>query len=587
MDKTKPNTSYSWLGNTKNIYAQEDIVYSPFLYGAKRIGIFEIKPKEEIRLISYPSQYFFIIVNNGTLRFKQNDLEIDIKEGEALFRDASINSVWVSADNEKVDCMYFLLTGSNISFFYSEYERRSNLIIKITESIDKIVKQIINEAKEETLNKRAFSILLYSLFLEIINPFEVQTVNITQKAIDYIEREYQNDNLSVQDLANYLHISYHYFCHLFKQENLISPQKYIAKYRLNRALQLLKTSNLAIEDIFINVGFKNKQSFIKECKEETGLLPSDYRKKNRPISLKAKQTKKITFTNVSNIGDPCIIVEDKKYYMFTTARNGGNLNCYVSDDMKYYNFVGEAIDKNKSFGKIDFWAPEVIKYNNEFYLFYSARDKEGTIHINVAKSSIITGPYIDLNQNRPLLNLDKDTTDGYPFIDKDGRTYLFFVLNCTTNVIKNKHISQICVVEIEKDFSSTKGDIHILLTPSEKWELKSPNNYFRNESPGVVYKDGTYFLTYSANNHRDINYCSGLAKSKNILGPYIKNKEPIAKRIEGVISSPGHISYFYDLKGNFKCAYHILSNIKQNTSDRRVCISSVYIENNELIIDYK
>ena len=103
----------------------------------------------------------------------------------------------------------------------------------------------------------------------------------------------------------------------------------------------------------------------------------------------------------------------------------------------------------------------------------------------------------------------------------------------------------------------------------------------------MVYKDGTYFLTYSANNHRDINYCGGLAKSKNILGPYVKNKEPIAKRIEGVISSPGHFSYFYDLKGDFKCVYHILSNIKQNTSDRRACISSVYIENNELIIDYK
>lgn len=588
MGKAKIDTPYSWLGNTKNIYSQEDIVYSPFLYGVKRIGTFDIKPGEEYRLISYPSHYFIVFVNKGTLKFRQDDFEVTLEEGEILFRDGELSTHWTCATDESASCCYFLIKGINISHFYSEYERNNILKLDLTDEMHNIINQILIEAKKPKVNIKTLSVNIYSLLLEIINPFEIDKKKITQKAIEFIEKEYQNDQLSIQDLANSLHISYHYFCHIFKQENLVSPQRFIAKYRLNKALQLLKNSNLSIEDIYLNVGFKNKQAFIKECKEETGLLPFEYRNANRPASLGARQTKKIIFTNVSNIGDPFMIVEGKKYYMFATMRNGGNFGVYVSEDMKYYKYLGTALDKSKSFGNIDFWSPEVIKYNDVFYLFYSARDKNGVIHINVAKSSSIAGPYADISIDKPLLNLDTDTLEAHPFIDKDGKIYLFFVLGCATNIVEGKHMSEICVVELKKNFSGTIGDIHKLIRPTEKWEMLSNDKYYRNDAPGVFYHDGTYFLTYSANNFRDVNYCSGVAKSNSVLGPYIKEKSgPIVKRIEGVISSPGHFSFFYDLKGNLKCVYHILTKIKQATSDRRACISSVYIEGNKIIIDYK
>ena len=587
MKKVDAKTPYSFLGKAKNIYSQEEIIYSPFLYGIRRFGNVFISPKEEIKLIPYISQYMFIICNRGTLIFQQDDFEIQLNEGECLLREGWRETHWKCKGREKVECYYFLLTGNNISLFYSEYESKNGLALSYNNEMQSIVEELTKELKKPNPNIKAVSTLIYSLLLEVVNPSQLQKNKITQKALDYIEKEYQNDELSVQDLAHLLHISYHYFCHIFKQENLISPQKYIAKYRLNKALQLLKNSHLSIEDIFVNVGFKNKQAFIKECKEETGLRPFAYRKANLATPLVAKQTKKILFTNVSNIGDPFIIVENKKYYMFTSARNGTNLSCYVSNDMKYYEYLGDTIDKTHTFGKIDFWAPEVIKYNNEFYMFYSARAENNTIHISVAKSSAVTGPYQDINMNQPLINLKKDTIDAHPFIDRDGRIYLFFVLDCLTNIVDGKHMSEICVVELKKDFTGTIGEIHKVLSPTEKWEMMSTNQYYRTQSPSIAYKDGTYYLTYSANNFRDINYCAGIAKSNSIIGPYIKKKDkPIAKRIEGVISGPGHFSYFYDLKGNFKCVYHILSNIKQATSDRRACISSVYFEGDELVIDY-
>ena len=588
MKNDKNNHSYSLLGNAKNIYSQEDIVYSPFLYGIRRYGTFDIPVKEEIRLIPYISQYMFIIVHHGSLLFKQGDFQTIVNENECLFREGGQETYWRCHGNETTECHYLLLTGSNISLLYSEYERQNRNVLPYSNEIRECIDSLKEEFKNKPVNKKTISSLIYSLLLEIINPPEISNNKITQKVLDYIDKEYPNDNLSIPYLADMLHISYHYFCHIFKQENLVSPQKYLTKYRLNKALQLLKNSHLSIEDIYVAVGFKNKQAFIKECKEETGLRPFAYRKANQSNSLIAKQTKKILFTNVSNIGEPFIFVENKKYYLFSTIRNGSNFNCFVSEDMKYYDLIGGVLDVENSFGKLDFWAPEIIKYNNGYYLFYSARCENNTINISVAKSDKITGPYIDINKEKPLINLNIDTVDAHPFIDNNGKPYLFFVLDCLTNIIDDKHVSQICVVELSEDLSKTKGKIHKLISPTEEWECKTPNNYFRVQSPSVMHIDDTYYLTYTANNFRDINYCSCIAKSKSIFGPYIKRKEgPITNRIEGVISAPGNISYFYDLKGNLKCVYNIFTNIKQNTSDRRACISSVYIDNEEIIIDYK
>ena len=587
MDKSNNSTTYSWLGKAKNIYSEEDITYSPFLYGIRRFGTLDISMKEEIRLIPYMSQYFFIVVNKGTLLFKKGDYQIVLNKGECLFTEAGEATKWICLSQENVECYYLLLIGNNISFFYSEHERQNKEIIPYSIKIEKIINSLIEQFKQNKVDKKAISTSIYALFLEIINPSETIKTKITRKALDYIEKNYQNNELSTKDLADQIHISYHYFCHLFKQENLVSPQKYLTKYRLSKALQLLKNSHLSIEDIYITVGFKNKQSFIKECVEETGLKPFAYRKANHNVPLMAKQTKKILFTNVSNIGDPFIIVDDKKYYMFTTIRDGVNINCYVSQDMKYYDLVGKVLDKTSCFGKIDFWSPEVIKYKNKYYLFYSSRGEDGIVHISVAKSNKISGPYKDLNKERPLLNLNKNTLDAHPFVDKDGKVYLFFALDCLNNIVNGKHVSEICVVQLNEELTETVGEIKSILSPTEEWEKKSPNGYERIQSPSVIYKDGTYYLTYSANNFRDINYCAGLAKSESVLGPYEKKDTPITRRIDGVISSPGHLSFFNDLKGDLKCVYHVLSNIKQNTSDRRACISSAYIIDKDLLIDYK
>ena len=583
------NKIYALFSNIKYIYHQEDIVYSPFLYDIRRILIGEMKPNEVVYFEKNFSQYIFVNVRRGAIEIKEKNCKTIVRANNGYFYQQNGDTEWRCISEENAECYYVAIKGNNVSLIYSEYRKKENGVMEVNSRLAETLENILLETKKTQVNKQQISVYIYSLLLQLVKTEGSKKERITAKSIEYIEKNYQNDELSIEDLARNLNISYYYFCHLFKQENLISPQKYLLKYRLNKALELLKESDLSIEDVSINAGFKNKKALVKACKEETGLLPFKYRKVNKTTPLKAKQTKKILFTNVSNIGDPFIIVENKKYYMFTTTRNGANFNCYVSEDMKYYDFVGEVLNKNKTFGKTDFWAPEVIKYNGEFCLFYSARTESGIFHINVAKSKTLEEPFEDWCTDGPLLNLDKSTIDAHPFIDDDGRIYLFFSMDCSTNIIDGKHVSEIYAVELNKELHGIIGEIIKVSSPTEEWEKLSSNDYYWNEGPSIVHLNGIYYLTYSANYFGDRNYCVGVATSKSVLGPYEKKKDgPILKKIDNVISGPGHCSFFYDNKNNFKCVYHIHSNQVQNSADRRACISSAFIDsNNELVIDYK
>ncbi len=57
----------------------------------------------------------------------------------------------------------------------------------------------------------------------------------------------------------------------------MSIRNYIARKRVERAGQLLQTTNLSIREICEACGFANTAYFYKMCKEHTGLSPAQLR----------------------------------------------------------------------------------------------------------------------------------------------------------------------------------------------------------------------------------------------------------------------------------------------------------------------
>ncbi|MCB2294494.1 AraC family transcriptional regulator [Clostridium algoriphilum] len=99
------------------------------------------------------------------------------------------------------------------------------------------------------------------------------------EALLFIQQNYA-DNITIQDIANYICIDRSYLHRLFKKFTNKSPQEYLLSLRMEKAASLLIDSNLKISDISRSVGYTDALSFSKTFKKLKGLSPSEFRFKN-------------------------------------------------------------------------------------------------------------------------------------------------------------------------------------------------------------------------------------------------------------------------------------------------------------------
>lgn len=102
-------------------------------------------------------------------------------------------------------------------------------------------------------------------------------------ALDYIHRNYAR--IQVSDVAKHIGISRYYLSRIFKNKMNISPQTYLLNYRLEQAGNLLRTTNMTVQEISDEVGYTNSFSFSESFKKLYGFSPKKYRdhlKKEKP-----------------------------------------------------------------------------------------------------------------------------------------------------------------------------------------------------------------------------------------------------------------------------------------------------------------
>ena len=95
-----------------------------------------------------------------------------------------------------------------------------------------------------------------------------------------IEECYTKPDFSLSMLADRFHVSSAYMSQWFKLELNCNFSEYLWSLRLNKAQELLRSTNMSIDEISVAVGYMNTSSFRRKYKQETGLTPSQYRTMN-------------------------------------------------------------------------------------------------------------------------------------------------------------------------------------------------------------------------------------------------------------------------------------------------------------------
>ena len=153
---------------------------------------------------------------------------------------------------------------------------------------DKIV-QLYRSAFDAALAEEAYSQqvmagivnlligLMYSLErnieLKSRNQEHVNMINRAQLRI----RESLESSLTIQQVAEEMGVSYSNFRKLFKEHTGLSPAVYQQDLRLQRAKELLTTTDMSIKEIAYRLNFESPDYFSSKFRVKTGRKPSDLR----------------------------------------------------------------------------------------------------------------------------------------------------------------------------------------------------------------------------------------------------------------------------------------------------------------------
>ena len=104
--------------------------------------------------------------------------------------------------------------------------------------------------------------------------FESDNLHFLQ-IIRYIHSHYRED-LSLGSLAEVMHLNASYVSQLFSRESGTTYRKYLTELRIEKAKELLTTTNLSLSEVSEQVGFNDYFYFLKTFKKLTGISPGKY-----------------------------------------------------------------------------------------------------------------------------------------------------------------------------------------------------------------------------------------------------------------------------------------------------------------------
>ncbi|MFC7308289.1 helix-turn-helix transcriptional regulator [Streptomyces monticola] len=99
-------------------------------------------------------------------------------------------------------------------------------------------------------------------------------------AKDAMDRDWADPGLDLDAVAAHAGYSRFHFVRAFKAVYGETPGQYLSRRRIERAEEMLRSADLAVTEICHLVGFTSLGSFSARFKRQTGLSPSEYRRKN-------------------------------------------------------------------------------------------------------------------------------------------------------------------------------------------------------------------------------------------------------------------------------------------------------------------
>jgi AraC family transcriptional activator of pobA len=113
------------------------------------------------------------------------------------------------------------------------------------------------------------------------NPADAPAAHKQAACLQRLLDQHITSATSIRDLAHKVHMSESHFSHQVKALLGVAPKTYVREQRIARARELLRSTQLSIEEIATALGYDHPASFFRAFKRATGLTPSRFRQHMR------------------------------------------------------------------------------------------------------------------------------------------------------------------------------------------------------------------------------------------------------------------------------------------------------------------
>ena len=267
----EPNTNYPCKSHPKDFYFNPEIGRTLNCYAVLYIthgqGIFisEDTGKKEI------SQGDFIIITPNHWHTYYPDPKTGWDEYWATFNGDMFTKIMDSICGQKCEIMEIGLSDDIVKMFLQ-------------------MQQCTRDEESYSPQQLTCGILFHligSVYSEKVGPrkdFDRHEDKVKEACI--LIRETIFDNLTPEDIASRLNMSYSSFRKIFKKQTKITPHQYIINLKLEKTKGLISETDMQVQEIAFKLGFESADYFSSFFKKWTGYTPMEYRKsiKSRCIS---------------------------------------------------------------------------------------------------------------------------------------------------------------------------------------------------------------------------------------------------------------------------------------------------------------
>ena len=241
-------------------------------------------PHKHLRIeINYVKKGNCILhLENESISFSENEMMVICSNVEHTFE----------AGSEETTLMQLEFLPEVFSRFNSHEQEPANELTPVMIFSEEIVNNvrimravqcIVNEMNQKSKYYQYLVVMYYAELLILIYRYldeaylPICANDSLKRAILYIRQNYQSD-ITISDVASRTGIGERYLRKLFSRYLNLSPLDYLNQIRINKAIELLRNTEMSVKEVCFACGFQSPQYFSRIFKRQMGISPREVTK---------------------------------------------------------------------------------------------------------------------------------------------------------------------------------------------------------------------------------------------------------------------------------------------------------------------